>query len=195
MFKNKMKSTLALAAVSGAAIFTGASASADQWGAPYGQDYGYSQAPVATYMPEQVEQTYAGDSSYATADTTSTTTSTVAATTTSSSSDNTYPVGQCTWGVKELASWAGNNWGNAADWAASAATAGFTVGTTPQVGAIAVWNDGGYGHVAYVTDVQSANSIQVLESNYNGNMSIGNYRGYFDPTTAQGTVSYIYPNA
>lgn len=191
MFKNKMKSTLALAAVSGAAIFTGTSASADQWGAPYGQDYGYSQAPVATYMPEQVAQTYTGDSSYATTDTTST----VAATTTSSSSNNTYPVGQCTWGVKELASWAGNNWGNAADWAASAAVAGFTVGTTPQVGAIAVWNDGGYGHVAYVTDVQSANSIQVLESNYNGNMSIGNYRGYFDPTTAQGTVSYIYPNA
>lgn len=186
-----MKSTLALAAVSGAAIFTGASASADQWGAPYGQDYGYSQAPVATYMPEQVAQTYTGDSSYVTADTTST----VAATTTSSSSDNTYPIGQCTWGVKELASWAGNNWGNAADWAASAAAAGFTVGTTPQVGAIAVWNDGGYGHVAYVTDVQSANSIQVLESNYNGNMSIGNYRGYFDPTTAQETVSYIYPNA
>ena len=55
------------------------------------------------------------------------------------------------------------------------------VGTTPVAGAIAVWpNDGGgYGHVAYVTSASGANSIQVMESNYAGNMSIGNYRGTF----------------
>ena len=105
-----------------------------------------------------------------------------------------YPVGECTWGAKILAPWAGNYWGNGGQWAASAAAAGFRVGSQPQVGAIACWNDGGYGHVAVVTAVQSANSIQVSESNYLGNRSIGNYRGWFDPTTAQGTVSYIYPN-
>ena len=88
-----------------------------------------------------------------------------------------YPIGECTWGAKILAPWAG-----------------FRVGSQPQVGAIACWNDGGYGHVAVVTAVQSTNSIQVSESNYLGNRSIGNYRGWFDPTTAQGTVSYIYPN-
>ena len=111
-----------------------------------------------------------------------------------SSDASTYPVGQCTWGAKTLAPWAGNYWGNGGQWAASAAAAGFRVGSQPQVGAIACWNDGGYGHVAVVTAVQSTTSIQVSEANYLGQQSIGNYRGWFDPTTAQGTVSYIYPN-
>ena len=113
------------------------------------------------------------------------------------STPNTYPVGQCTWGVKSLAPWAGNNWGNAKDWIASAKAAGHSVGTTPVAGAIAVWpNDGGgYGHVAYVTSASGANSIQVMESNYAGNMLIGNYRGTFDPTSSAhgGSVYYIYP--
>ncbi len=113
------------------------------------------------------------------------------------STPNTYPVGQCTWGAKSLASWVGNYWGNAKNWIASAQAAGHSVGTTPVVGAIAVWpNDGGgYGHVAYVTSASGANSIQVMESNYAGNMSIGNYRGTFDPTSSAhgGSVYYIYP--
>ena len=113
------------------------------------------------------------------------------------STPNTYPVGQCTWGAKSLASWVGNYWGNAKNWIASAQAAGHSVGTTPVAGAIAVWpNDGGgYGHVAYVTSASSANSIQVMESNYAGNMSIGNYRGTFDPTSSAhgGSVYYIYP--
>ena len=111
-----------------------------------------------------------------------------------SSSASSYPVGECTWGAKVLAPWAGDYWGNGAQWAASAAAAGFRTGSQPQVGAIACWNDGGYGHVAVVTAVQSTTSIQVSESNYNGIRSIGNYRGWFNPTTAQGTVTYIYPN-
>lgn len=111
-----------------------------------------------------------------------------------SSSASSYPVGECTWGAKVLAPWAGNFWGNGAQWAASAAADGFRTGSQPQVGAIACWNDGGYGHVAVVTAVQSTTSIQVSESNYLGNRSIGNYRGWFNPTTAQGTVTYIYPN-
>ena len=113
------------------------------------------------------------------------------------STPNTYPVGQCTWGAKSLAPWAGNNWGNAKDWIASAQAAGHSVGTTPVAGAIAVWpNDGGgYGHVAYVTSASGINSIQVMESNYAGNMLIGNYRGTFDPTSSAhgGSVFYIYP--
>ena len=111
-----------------------------------------------------------------------------------STSASSYPVGECTWGVKVLAPWAGDYWGNGAQWAASAAAAGFRTGSQPQVGAIACWNDGGYGHVAVVTAVQSTTSIQVSEANYLGQQSIGNYRGWFNPTTAQGTVSYIYPN-
>ena len=121
----------------------------------------------------------------------------LAATSEAASTPNTYPVGQCTWGAKSLAPWAGNNWGNAKDWIASAQAAGHSVGTTPVAGAIAVWpNDGGgYGHVAYVTSASGANSIQVMESNYAGNMLIGNYRGTFDPTSSAhgGSVYYIYP--
>ena len=121
----------------------------------------------------------------------------LAATSEAASTPNTYPVGQCTWGAKSLAPWAGNNWGNAKDWIASAQAAGHSVGATPVAGAIAVWpNDGGgYGHVAYVTSASGANSIQVMESNYAGNMSISNYRGTFDPTSSAhgGSVFYIYP--
>ena len=64
-----------------------------------------------------------------------------------SSSASSYPVGQCTWGAKTLAPWAGDYWGNGGQWSASAAAAGFRVGSQPEVGAIACWTDGGYGHV------------------------------------------------
>lgn len=112
-----------------------------------------------------------------------------------SSSASTYPVGQCTWGAKTLAPWAGDYWGNGAQWAASAAAAGFRTGSTPQVGAIISWNDGGYGHVAVVTAVESPTRIQVSEANYAGNQAIGNYRGWFNPAAAgQGSFTYIYPN-
>ena len=115
--------------------------------------------------------------------------SAVVATPSYSLSASTYPVGQCTWGAKTLAPWAGDYWGNGGQWAASAAAAGFRTGSQPQVGAIACWNDGGYGHVAVVTAVQSANNIQVSEANYAGNQSLGNHRGWFDPTNAQGYVT------
>ena len=115
-------------------------------------------------------------------------------------SSNSYPWGQCTWGVKVLAPWVGNYWGNAAQWTASAASAGFRTGSTPVAGSVVVWNDGGYGHVAYVTDVREDGMIQVLESNYGGSAyatdprGIGNYRGWFNPHNSIGSVSYIYPN-
>ena len=110
-----------------------------------------------------------------------------------STSASSYPVGECTWGAKTLAPWAGDYWGNGGQWAASAAAAGFRTGSQPQVGAIACWNDGGYGHVAVVTAVSSSTSIQVSESNYAGNRTIGNHRGWFNPTTtSEGFVTYIY---
>ena len=113
-----------------------------------------------------------------------------------SSNASSYPVGQCTWGAKTLAPWAGDYWGNGGQWATSAAAAGFRTGSTPQVGAIACWDDGGYGHVAVVTAVESTTRIQVSECNYDGSgtQPIGNYRGWFNPTASRGTVRYIYPN-
>ncbi|HEQ8007835.1 TPA: CHAP domain-containing protein [Streptococcus pyogenes] len=106
------------------------------------------------------------------------------------SSVNNYPVGQCTWGAKSLAPWAGNNWGNGGQWAASAQAAGYSVGSTPMVGAIAVWDDGGYGHVAVVVEVQSSSNIRVMESNYSGKQYIADHRGWFNPTG----VTFIYPH-
>lgn len=111
---------------------------------------------------------------------------------------NTYPVGQCTWGVKTLAPWIPNWLGNAGGWAVNARAKGFRVGTTPRVGSIVVWpNDGGgYGHVAYVTDVASNTRIQVKEANYAGKQYIGNFRGWFNPLDSfwGGNVSYVYPD-
>lgn len=149
-----------------------------------------AQTPAASGAP-------AAQAPQATQATTQTVAAAPAATTsrpTYSSSASSYPVGECTWGAKVLAPWAGDYWGNGGQWAASAAAAGFRTGSQPQVGAIACWNDGGYGHVAVVTAVQSTTSIQVSESNYLGIRSIGNYRGWFNPVNAQGTVTYIYPN-
>ena len=106
-----------------------------------------------------------------------------------------YYVGECTWGVKSQLSWVGPYWGNANQWVASARAEGFSVGTTPQVGAVAVWVGGAYGHVAVVTAVESSTNIQVSESNYMGRRYIGNHRGWFNPTTtSEGTVYYIYPS-
>lgn len=106
-----------------------------------------------------------------------------------------YPVGECTWGVKSQLSWVGPYWGDAKQWLASARAEGFNTGSIPREGAIAVWTGGYYGHVAVVTAVQSSTSIQVVESNYMGRRYIGNHRGgYFNPTTtSEGAVYYIYP--
>lgn len=107
-----------------------------------------------------------------------------------------YPTGQCTWGVKTVAPWVGDYWGNGGQWAESAARDGFRTGNTPEVGSVASWDDGGYGHVAYVTDVDPATGyVKVLEANYNGDQSIGDHRGWFDASNPTwGTVTYIYQN-
>lgn len=107
-----------------------------------------------------------------------------------------YPTGQCTWGVKTVAPWVGDYWGNGGQWAESAARDGFRTGKTAEVGSVASWDDGGYGHVAYVTDVDPATGyVKVLEANYNGDQSIGDHRGWFDASNPTwGDVTYIYQN-
>ena len=112
---------------------------------------------------------------------------------------NTYPMGQCTWGAKVLAPWVGYYGGNANQWLVSGSAAGHVTGTTPQVGAVAVWTGGagGYGHVAVVTAVDGDN-IQVMEANYGGSAEqadprgVGNYRGWFS-ASASGITGYVYP--
>ncbi|HFU4123846.1 TPA: peptidoglycan hydrolase PcsB [Streptococcus suis] len=123
--------------------------------------------------------------------TTTTTSNNASVAASNSSSGNTYPIGQCTWGAKQAAPWVGNYWGNANQWLYSASAAGFSTGSTPVVGAVAVWTSGAYGHVAVVTAVNGS-QIQVVESNYNGNQYVGNFRGWFNPA-ANGVTGYIYP--
>ena len=156
-------------------------------------------ASANTTFAAQVQATSSSSSSSSSSDEESSYTpaaTTVSQRPTYSSNASSYPVGQCTWGVKTLAPWAGDYWGNGGQWAASAAAAGFRTGSTPQVGAIVSWDDGGYGHVAVVTAVESSTRIQVSECNYDGSgtQPIGNYRGWFNPTASRGTVRYIYPN-
>lgn len=110
---------------------------------------------------------------------------------------NTYPWGQCTWYVKQVAPWAGNNWGNGGQWGSSAAAAGFRVDHTPAAGSIIVflpgqsvggqWTaDGAYGHVAYVQSV-NGNSVTITQ----GGMGFSNPAGP-NTQTISGAGSYIY---
>lgn len=113
-----------------------------------------------------------------------------------SSTADSYPIGECTWGVKTVAPWVGDYWGNGGQWAESAAKDGFRTGKIAEVGSVVSWNDGGYGHVAYVTDVDQATGyVKVLESNYNGNRTIQDHRGWFDASDPMwGEATYIYQN-
>ena len=85
---------------------------------------------------------------------------------------NSYYAGQCTWYVKNTLSWVGNYWGNANQWAASAAAAGRLVDTNPTVESVAVFMPGvagasSYGHVAVVTGVNGG-MVTISEMNAQG---------------------------
>lgn len=82
---------------------------------------------------------------------------------------------QCTsyaswyWNVVLGKPWSNVNpsYGNARNWPTLAAMQGYSVGSSPIPGAIAVWqNLGGYGHVAIVTGVNGNGTFNVSEYNY-----------------------------
>ncbi len=82
-----------------------------------------------------------------------------------------FAFGECTWYVatQRQVTWGGN----ADQWWANAAAAGYLEGQTPEVGSIVVWGPNvpgesfGYGHVAYVEAVQG-NQFEVSEMNFSG---------------------------
>ena len=84
------------------------------------------------------------------------------------------------------------SWGNAWQWYSNAQTAGYSVGSTPRANSIVVfkqasWNSN-YGHVAFVTDYNSAtNQIYKLEGNYNGKFHEG-----WAPAYESDMYGYIY---
>ena len=86
---------------------------------------------------------------------------------TSGSSNNLYTAGQCTYYVYDkVGGKIGSTWGNANNWASAAAASGYTVNNSPASGSILQSTAGGYGHVAYVENVNSDGSINVSEMNY-----------------------------
>ncbi len=89
-------------------------------------------------------------------------------------SGNGYDYGYCTWYAYNrraaLGKPIGGMWGNASSWAALARASGFSVNSTPSVGAVmqTAYAAGGYGHVAVVEAVNPDGSILVSEMNYAG---------------------------
>lgn len=79
---------------------------------------------------------------------------------------NTYTAGNCTYYAKSRRPDLPNNLGNADTWYANAQAQGFSVGSRPQVGAVAAAKN--YMHVAIVTAIVDNNTIQVTEMNYQG---------------------------
>ncbi|MGI8683124.1 MAG: CHAP domain-containing protein [Mycobacteriales bacterium] len=62
--------------------------------------------------------------------------------------------------------WRGQHFGNANLWEGAARNLGIAVNNQPKVGAVAQWNSGSYGHVAWVTRVNSNNTVTIEEYNY-----------------------------
>lgn len=91
---------------------------------------------------------------------------------------NSYPYGQCTWWAyqrrTQLGLPVGSRLGNGAQWADSAKKLGYWVDGEPRQGDVAVFAagqlgvDSSYGHVAVVEKVNDDGSIEISESNING---------------------------
>lgn len=79
---------------------------------------------------------------------------------------NTYSYGYCTWYVASQRNVPGS-WGNAGQWLYSAQTSGYATGNIPQIGAIIVTSESGWGHVGIVESIQD-NQITISEMNYLG---------------------------
>jgi surface antigen len=102
---------------------------------------------------------------------------------------NGYDYGYCTWYVATQVS-VPSNWGNANTWDNLAPLSGWTVSTTPRVGAIAQTDAGYEGHVAYVVAV-SPDSSQIMYRDMNGLAGFGRvgYSGWVSSTHFE---HYIY---
>ncbi len=77
-----------------------------------------------------------------------------------------FPWGWCTWYVatRRNVTWMGNAW----EWYGNARAQGYPVGQTPRAGAIMVTWESGWGHVAYVEQVNADGSWDVSEANFVG---------------------------
>lgn len=86
---------------------------------------------------------------------------------------NTYAWGNCTWWAYAMRRWANspipNTWGNANTWDDNAKRDGYIVNDTPAAGAVFQTDEGYYGHVAYVIEVNQINGDwKISEMNARG---------------------------
>lgn len=85
-------------------------------------------------------------------------------------------------------------WGNAKNWFSGAQASGYATGSTPRANSIVVfsaqsWNNY-YGHVAYVSDYNSATGkIYKIEGNYGANHT---YHADWAPAYESSMLGYIY---
>lgn len=79
---------------------------------------------------------------------------------------NPYPYGWCTWWAAQKRNIPAQ-WGNAKNWLSSAQRSGWSTGSEPQAGAIAVTAETWLGHVAYVESIDG-DSVTLSEMNYKG---------------------------
>lgn len=117
--------------------------------------------------------------------------------------------GNCTWWAWEQWHQLGfdlpRNWGNAADWIVDAERDGLPLGTTPRVGAIAVfprgdgvWAYSALGHLAFVTEVSADGlTFDVTYQNYGDptRMFVGvgyNVTQINEPRFQNGELRFIY---
>ena len=95
-------------------------------------------------------------------------------------------VSYAAWKVQSVKGYHIYGWGNANQWPGSAASAGFSMGSTPRVHSVAVMSAGAYGHVAWVEGVSGG---YVTVSQYNWD-----YAGHYSEMTVPANFfdTYIY---
>jgi surface antigen len=103
---------------------------------------------------------------------------------------NGYDPGFCTWYVATQIS-VPANWGNASSWAYYATQSGWTVSSTPTVGAIAQtpYAAGGEGHVAIV-DAVNGDMIQFRDMNGIAGFGVVGYSGWVPASTYPNYISH-----
>ena len=116
---------------------------------------------------------------------------------TTSSAGNPYPGSwnNCTWAawklIKDLTGISMPAWGNAGEWYSRAAQDGYTVSGSPTIYSVAVWGNGGLGHVGVVTDIsEDGKYVYIREGNFNGAYHEGWWPAY-GIRTNQKLLGYI----
>jgi surface antigen len=89
------------------------------------------------------------------------------------------------WMVYKTYGIATTGFGNANQWPGSARSAGFSTGSTPKVGSVAIYSGGAFGHAMWVVGV-SGSQIHVYSYNdgYDGN--------FYDHWVSASGLTYIY---